>query len=179
MTITGKDFNDCLKKAKAELKRRKINFNSTSIASQIKRQNGFEEGNSTLIKKKLTFVEAVKGAKAVLRSTRSSSCASNQEVLRRASICAACPLRVKISDCMVCGGGAKVTTFANTLQASFGNKVKIPDSVVKNYCDICGCSLATMVVTKYADLTPEPAEKTLKRPAFCWLNPSSNNFTKE
>lgn len=178
LIISGKDFNDCLVKTKAELLKRGINFNSASIAKQIRKQNNATKDDEKQ-KKNLTLAEAVKGALAVLRSIRQDTCASNNEIQRRAAICAVCPLKTRVSDCMSCGAGAKVTTLANKIQASFGNKIKIPKNIIKDYCSVCGCSLATMVVTKYSDLSPESPQKVATRPAFCWLNPSSNNFTKE
>lgn len=151
-----------------------INYNRDDILKQIQRQSK----NEKLETKKISIGDAFNGAKAILRLTVGNSC-SPEEIIRRSKICETCPLSSKTSKCAACGAAKKITLAINLIRKLKKNAIEIPSEIKSNYCGVCECALATMVVTRYNDFYLEPKEKNQKRPQFCWLNRISPNFTKE
>lgn len=151
-----------------------IKYDRDDLIGQIKRQ----QQKKDVVKKSPSIKEAFQGAKAILRFVSGNS-ASQEEIQRRSDICMGCPLMKRTSGCATCGAAKNVTLIAEFIQKTKKTPIQIPSSIKPEFCDVCGCSLATMVVTKYEDFYTEPQEKNSKRPDFCWLKTTSPNFTHE
>ncbi len=170
VTITGTSIDSVFKKTKRYLEGININYNERSLLQAIKNANA--KG------KRLTITDVVSGAKAAIQYFTGKA-ATNEEILRRASICQGCSLISSVSDCMGCGGSGRLAKITNDIRAAKGKEVALPFSIKDKYCSVCQCSLALMTVTQYEHIAPESDEKQSQRPDHCWLKKTSNNFTKQ
>jgi hypothetical protein len=170
VTITGTSIDDVLRKTKRYLEGININYNERSLVQAIK--------NANVKGKHLTIYDVVSGAKAAINYFTGKA-ASNEEILRRASICQGCSLISSVSDCMGCGGSGRLAKITNDIRAAKGKEVAIPSSIRDKYCSVCQCSLSLMTVTQYEHISPESEEKQSQRPDHCWLKKTSINFTKQ
>lgn len=170
VTITGTNIESVFVKTKRYLKGININYNERSLLQAIK--------NANTKGKRLAISDVVNGAKAAIQYFTGTA-ASNEEILRRSSICDGCSLISSVSDCMGCGGSGRLAKITNDIRAAKGKEVLLPASIKDKYCSVCQCSLALMVVTQYEHLSPESDEKQSQRPDHCWLKKTSINFTKQ
>jgi len=157
----------------AFLNKNNISFDSTDLPKSIDRQ-------SKLVQRKPTIklADAVSGANAVIRYLNGKS-VSYRELERRSDICAQCPISNTIGGCMSCGMAGAITRLTNKIRSSKGVEGKIPSIIANRYCNICGCSLALMVVTKLEDFNSEDNFKNSQRPDVCWLKKTSINYINE
>ena len=79
------------------------------------------------------------------------------EATRRASICATCPMNVRIAGCLGCAG-------VEALVTSMKGDRKTPDDIRLETCDVCGCYLKAKV------WLPDDAldNSGLTYPSHCW-----------
>jgi hypothetical protein len=172
-TITGTGLDDLFRKASSYLNKINVNFNPASLKRSIARQN-----ESTAESRKLTLSEVWKGAVASVKNMAGKS-ASSQEVIRRSTICSNCEDKTSVSDCMGCGAAGRLATLVSNIRKTKEGAASVSSELRKQYCKHCKCSLALMLVTKYADLEQESSEIQNQRPDHCWLKNTSLNFTKE
>lgn len=151
------------------MRKNNINYSVQDVSIGIDRQSKIAH-----TKKRIGLAEAVSGAKAIIRYTTGSATTS-EEILRRSSICAACPLINKLGGCAPCGAAAKISNFVSNIRASLKLQIPIPTEVKASFCEVCGCSLALMVVSRM-DAFNEPASKNLSRPDNCWAKTTSINY---
>lgn len=153
-----------------------IIFNLEDINRRIDRQSKTYITQAKT--KKISFSEALNGAKALLKYSAGNS-VSGKEILRRSSICEKCPLLSNVSNCMGCGAASVITKAVNGIRSVKGAEIPIPKAVNTKYCGVCQCSIPLMVVTRYEDFRTETTEKNSRRPDNCWLKTTSPNFTDE
>lgn len=164
---------ELLARVEHELSSRGLAYDRTSLIRGIEQQNKKQEKP-----RRIRISDMIKGATAAIRYMTGKA-VSNEEILRRSSICASCPRKNQVSDCMGCGGTGRLAGMVNDIRRDKGKEVEIPATVKPYFCDVCGCSLALMIVTKHSDLEPENPEVNESRPDFCWLKKTSKNFTNE
>jgi hypothetical protein len=165
--------NKTLLQARVEtfFRERGMAIDSASISTSIDRQSKIREKP-----KKIGLADAAIGAKALIKNLMGSS-VSSEEIIRRSSICATCPLMSRIGGCASCGAGGKIANWINGIRAGKKLQIAIPSEVSSSYCGVCQCALALMVVTKKADFYDE--SKNGQRPDVCWLKSNSPNLTNE
>lgn len=144
-----------------------INFSQQDLHRSIDRQSKVKQKNG-----KVTFSDAVNGAKALLRHATSNS-VEYAEISRRSRICMKCPLRSQISMCGACGTAGKIANFITKFKQSIGVKASVDAEIQHSYCGVCSCSLGLMVVSHISSFHPDSG-----RPDECWLNPKSKNYIK-
>lgn len=138
------------------------------ISKAIDRQTSIKTSD------KVTFSQAVSGAKALIKSTIGGE--DSTEIQRRSEICKDCPLRDGISVCGSCGTAGKIARFVNTFKAKLGIRTTIDKKISLSYCGFCKCSLALIVVTKLKDFHEETPARNSSRPDVCWLKKTSHNY---
>lgn len=146
------------------------------LLKSIDRQSKYKIQKTAPRKKGL--IEIIQGAKAIIKFA-AGDCASHSEIQRRSKICENCPMRQATAGCSACGAADKVRKFISEIQKTKKTVLDIPKPVQSKFCEICGCSIALMVVTKYQDFKPESNDLNSRRPDFCWLKKTSPNFTQE
>lgn len=169
-TITGISFSQVFRKAKNHLSKINVNLSDDDLRKAIHDQNRPDPVQS----EKVTIASSIKGAKALLNYAMGKA-VSNQEILRRANICATCPKVSNVSDCMGCGGSGRITSLINTIRRQKGSEVAIPNNIKRKFCGVCQCSIPLLIVTKFEDFSKDEHV----RPDHCWMNPSSKNFTSQ
>lgn len=162
-----------ISKASEILRKNNIKFDREKLVAQIDRQSkaGAQE------KPYIDLQGAYRGALAILNYTAGNA-VSEAESLRRASICASCPLSSNIQGCSACGLAGKITKFVNGIKKMTGN-FAIPNYSSNKFCGFCGCSIPLMIVTKLSNFKQEPNSQNIHRPDVCWLKKTSINFTNE
>ena len=151
-----------------------IMFDKKDLSNQIDRQSS----PFNTKKKSITLSDAATGAMALIKYAGGSAVSDN-ELIRRSSICESCPLIDRIGGCSSCGAAGMIARFANTVRQKLSMQSAIPSSVKSSYCGVCNCSLALMVVTKIENFKEEPSIQNNQRPDNCWLKKTSPNFAKE
>lgn len=130
-------------------------------------------------KRRISLADAARAASALVNLVRGKH-VDQTEADRRANICKACPFAVQTSDCVTCGGAAKAAKLVQNLRAKQGGAAPIIEKAISSkFCDICGCSLPFLLITNFADISPEPETKNASRPDRCWLKTTSPNFTQQ
>lgn len=123
----------------------------------------------------MNFAEVVTGAKAILDVTK-GEVVEQSEITRRASICTSCPLSSTTTDCIACGFGSRLSKFISDLKTKvFESNYKVPNGMDRNYCKVCGCSLAMMIPSKMSAFK-ESDQKQAERPDHCWVKKTSINY---
>lgn len=150
------------------LQKNNISYSAESVSKSIDRQSKIATA-----KKKVSFADAVNGAKALLRYSTGHS-VSNAEIARRSRICLNCPLRDTVSYCGSCGGAGKIARFVGNLRKLMRIGTDLDSDIKVSYCGVCQCSLALMVPSQLQSFKPDSG-----RPDDCWLNPKSTNYTHE
>jgi hypothetical protein len=81
------------------------------------------------------------------------------EVMRRNSVCAACPKREKVTGI--------VSRVSQTLGV-LANRHRVPKSMKDYRCGVCGCALMLLIPAK----TPhkDSPEEAAVRPSSCWAS---------
>lgn len=164
--FSHQDFDALVVVTSDFLVKNNINFNKEDLKAAIRRQSAV----STKPKGKVTFADAVNGAKALMRYA-SGKTVSQAEVTRRSNICPNCPHISQVSMCGSCGTAGKATRFINNFKKLLGCRSAIDTDIQYSYCEICNCSLALMVVSSM-----DSFHKDQGRPDNCWLNPKSPNY---
>ena len=148
------------------LTKHNINFSSNDLKASIQRQSRVKPKSG-----KVTFSDAVNGARALLRYA-SGETVPHEEIYRRSRICLQCPLRSTISMCGACGTAGKIANFITKFKQGLGVKSSIDSDIQHSYCGVCSCSLGLMVVSSMKSFHLEKSG----RPDACWLNPKSPNY---
>lgn len=171
--IIGTSFEDLKNKVIQFLDSREVSYDPLSISEQIILQNRSVKDRQQHPKKKLKLAEVASGARAIIKQAQGKA-VSNDEIMRRANICMSCPMLTSVGDCMSCGAAGRISRFISGIRSTFGSQVQIPNTVAKNYCEFCSCSIPLLIVTKIENMHTDP-----KRPERCWMNPNSPNFKKD
>ena len=130
------------------------------------------------VSKKLSWVETVAGATAVLKSNLGVA-VPQIEIENRAIKCRSglngnkCPNLTEISDCRACGWAGRFSTWMNKLKKMFNMGYDIPSDMKDKYCAVCSCSLAAMLPAQKSDFK-ESESKNNSRPDFCWIKRNEN-----
>ncbi len=156
------------------MRKNNINFTHDTIARSIDRQSGLAAKAS----KTIGLAAAASGAVALVKNLAGVA-VSNEEVVRRSSICASCPMITRIGGCGPCGAAGKISQWANKIRSGKGLQIQIPSEVKHSYCGFCQCALSLMVLTKAKDFHAESPGKNMTRPDICWLKTTSKNYTHE
>lgn len=123
---------------------------------------------------RLKFKDVVNGAKALL-GTSLGHTVDQEEITRRGRICAGCPNKTLTTDCYGCGFAGTLNKFIIGLKSIFAKEVSIHPDVKGCYCNVCSCALAIMIPSELTAFN-EDEEKQSKRPDFCWLKRSGDNY---
>jgi len=171
--VSHVDKEVVINKASEVLRKHNIKFEAKELVAQIDRQSKYGQQEKPVI----DLQGAYRGALAILNYTAGNA-VSEKESLRRAEICAACPLSSNVQGCSACGLAGKITKFVNGIKKMTGN-FAIPNYSSNKFCGFCGCSIPLMIVTKLSNFKNEPNSQNIHRPDMCWLKKTSINFTNE
>jgi len=83
-----------------------------------------------------------------------------EEVFRRGTICAGCPMKRKVT-----GAPSKISRYLGML----ANKHRVPSDLNGQKCNVCGCSLMLLIPATKDDLHKDSPEEAKKRPDRCWM----------
>lgn len=108
---------------------------------------------------KTTLTGAIAAIKAFTEAIN-GNVVSPEEVFRRATICAKCPMKRKTT-----GAPSKISRYLGVL----ANKHRVPPDLNGQKCNVCGCSLMLLVPATEKDLHKDSPEEAKKRPAVCWI----------
>ena len=123
--------------------------------------------------KKLSWVNTIAGATAILKSNLGSA-VDQLEIEKRAMKCRSgdnglqCPKLSEISDCRACGWAGRFSKWMNKVKKMFKMGYDIPSDMKDKYCSVCDCSLAAMLPAQKSDFK-ESESKNNTRPSYCWV----------
>jgi hypothetical protein len=104
------------------------------------------------------FTEAVNG-----------NVVSPDEVFRRATICAKCPMKRRVT-----GAPSKISRYLGVL----ANKHRVPADLNGQKCGVCGCSFMLLIPATEDDLHKDSPEEAKKRPDKCWMKKLDTSVDK-
>lgn len=85
---------------------------------------------------------------------------SPEEIIRRTSICSACPKRRRDTG---------VTTALSRMLGNIANKNRLPEEIKGKSCGVCGCSLMLLLPATAKDLHKDNENEAKERPQQCWI----------
>ncbi len=130
------------------------------VRETAERALGLQAWGSNL-PKKLGFVDMAKGSMELFKIAAGDK-APVEEVVRRVSICSACPLRSNTSEnCVSCSAGSAVIAMKTRFSPLYNKAVQ---PVQNQDCRACGCALVAL--TQMRDTSSAP--KTIDKWEGCW-----------
>lgn len=127
---------------------------------------------------KLSMVEVINGGLALVDIFK-GDLASDDTIIKRAEICAACPLVSETSDGCVSCANKRLGNIAGRLAVSYGRnfinpmispvhiKPPLRKPISNFYCGFCGCSCLNLVLSKDKHFVNKERSE---RPANCWVH---------
>lgn len=139
-------------------------------------------------RKSLSLSQVFHGAKAYI-SISKGDIVRQPEIDRRASICSGCIEISKTSDCYGCGAGKQLAINLSKLKQDTDSAFTVPsvvspsgrtvDSISKFFCQICGCSLIALIISKMKHIRSEDDQTNSQRPDYCWMKKGGKNFVDD